>query len=88
MLGEDTSWVRNVRAAGGRSVLCHGGRGPIRLQEVDVDHRAAILRCYLTADGAVGLVTSGLADSPDRSAIPVTCWPGRMTSGCCSGCGG
>jgi deazaflavin-dependent oxidoreductase (nitroreductase family) len=47
MLGEDTSWVRNVRAAGGRAVLRHGGREPVRLQEVDVDRRAPILRCYL-----------------------------------------
>ena len=47
MLGEDTGWVRNVRAAGGRAVLRHGGREPVRLQEVDVDHRAPILRCYL-----------------------------------------
>ena len=28
MLGEDTNWVRNVRAAGGRVVLRHGRRGP------------------------------------------------------------
>ena len=47
MLGEDTSWVRNVRAAGGRAVLRHGGREPVMLYEVDVDQRAAILRRYL-----------------------------------------
>jgi len=47
MLGKDTSWVRNVRAAGGRAVLRHGGREPVRLQEVEVGRRAAILRCYL-----------------------------------------
>ena len=47
MLGENTNWVRNVRAAGGRAVLRHGGREPVMLQEVDVDRRAPILRCYL-----------------------------------------
>jgi hypothetical protein len=53
MLGEDTNWVRNVRAAGGRAVLRHGGREPVILREVDVEHRAPILRCYLQrASGA------------------------------------
>jgi len=47
MLGEDTNWVRNVRAAGGHAVLRHGDREPVTLQEVDVEHRAPILRCYL-----------------------------------------
>lgn len=47
MLGEDTSWVRNVRAAGGRAVLRHGGREPVTLREVEVGRRAPILRCYL-----------------------------------------
>jgi hypothetical protein len=47
MLGEGTSWVRNVRASGGRAVLRHGGREPVILQEVDIDQRAPILRCYL-----------------------------------------
>ena len=53
MLGEDTSWVRNVRAAGGHAVLRHGGREPVMLHEVDAGHRAPILRCYLQrASGA------------------------------------
>ena len=47
MLGEDTSWVRNVRASGGHAVLRHGDREPVMLQEVDIDQRAPILRCYL-----------------------------------------
>ena len=47
MLGEDTSWVRNVRAAGGRAVLRHGGREPVMLREVGAERRAPILRCYL-----------------------------------------
>ena len=47
MLGEGTNWVRNVRAASGRAVLRHGRRQAIRLVEVDVGERAAILRRYL-----------------------------------------
>ena len=47
MLGEDVNWVRNVRASGGRAVLRHGSREAVTLQEVDIDQRAPILRCYL-----------------------------------------
>ncbi len=47
MLGENTSWVRNVRAAGGRVVLRYRRREPVTLGEVAVDQRAPILRCYL-----------------------------------------
>jgi hypothetical protein len=47
MLGDDSDWVRNVRAAGGRAVLRHGRREPVRLEEVEVGARAPILRRYL-----------------------------------------
>jgi deazaflavin-dependent oxidoreductase (nitroreductase family) len=47
MLGDDTNWVRNVRASGGRAVLRNGDREPVTLQEVEVERRAPILRCYL-----------------------------------------
>lgn len=48
MLGEDTSWVRNVRAAGGRAVIHRGGRRDvIRLDDVEVPRRAPVLRAYL-----------------------------------------
>jgi deazaflavin-dependent oxidoreductase (nitroreductase family) len=47
MLGEDTNWVRNVRASGGHAVLRHGDREAVTLREVDIDRRAPILRCYL-----------------------------------------
>ncbi len=42
MLGERSSWVRNVGAAGGRAVLRHGRRESVRLEEVDPDARAPI----------------------------------------------
>jgi hypothetical protein len=53
MLGQNVNWVRNVRAAGGRAVLRHGGREAVRLDEVDPGARAPILRRYLAlAPGA------------------------------------
>lgn len=53
MLGEGVNWVANVRATGGRAVLRHGGREPVRLEEVDPGARAPILRRYLqVAPGA------------------------------------
>ena len=53
MLGENTAWVRNVRAAEGRAVLRHGRREPVRLVEVPAGERAPILRHYLAvAPGA------------------------------------
>jgi hypothetical protein len=47
VLGEDTNWVRNVRAAGGEVVLCHGRREEVRLEEVAPDRRAPVLKAYL-----------------------------------------
>jgi len=59
MLGERSSWPRNVRAAGGRAVLRHGRRQAVRLEEVDPGARAPIVRRYLS-----------LAPGP-RAFIPV-----------------
>ncbi|TMR94960.1 nitroreductase/quinone reductase family protein [Nonomuraea basaltis] len=47
MLGQDTNWVHNVRAAGGQAVLRHGRHEAVRLNEVDSGARAPILRRYL-----------------------------------------
>ncbi|MEU8251940.1 nitroreductase family deazaflavin-dependent oxidoreductase [Nonomuraea sp. NPDC048916] len=47
MLGQGTNWVHNLRAAGGRAVLRHGGDEAVRLNEVDPGSRAPILRRYL-----------------------------------------
>jgi hypothetical protein len=53
MLGENTNWVRNVRAAGGHCVLRHGRVEAVRLAEVDPADRAPVLRRYLAvAPGA------------------------------------
>ena len=45
-LGEQTNWVRNVKAAGGYVTLRHGRREEVRLQEVAPDCRAPVLKVY------------------------------------------
>lgn len=53
MLGEETNWVRNLRAAGGQATLRHGRREAVHLEEVPASARPAILRRYLAvAPGA------------------------------------
>ncbi len=53
MLGDNTQWVRNVRASGGNAVLRSGGREDVQLDEIPADQRAPILKAYLqVADGA------------------------------------
>ena len=48
MLGEESNWVRNVRAAGGEVALRHGRREEARLEEVVApDLRAPVLKAYL-----------------------------------------
>ena len=47
MFGEQSNWVKNVRAAGGEGVLTHGRRRPVRLVEVQTTDRAAIIKRYL-----------------------------------------
>ncbi|MBB5641041.1 nitroreductase family deazaflavin-dependent oxidoreductase [Cryobacterium roopkundense] len=53
MLGQGSRWVRNVRAANGKAVICAGRRRPVVLEEVRADARAPILEAYLAqAPGA------------------------------------
>ena len=53
MLGENAQWVRNVRADGGRAVIRHGVARQVRLVEITVEGRAAILKRYVeVAPGA------------------------------------
>jgi hypothetical protein len=47
MLGEETNWVRNIKAAGGKARLRHGISEQVLLQEVVVSQRAPILKAYL-----------------------------------------
>ncbi len=47
MLGGGANWVRNVRAARGEVVLRHGRRERVRLEEVEPERRAPVLKAYL-----------------------------------------
>lgn len=47
MLGNDVSWVRNVRAASGHAVLLHGRAEHVRLEELAAEKRAPVLKAYL-----------------------------------------
>jgi len=47
MLGENSDWLLNVKAANGQAVLIHGITERVRLEEVAVADRAPILKVYL-----------------------------------------
>lgn len=47
MLGNDASWVRNLRAANGYAVLRHGRTERVRLETVEVEQRPRVLKAYL-----------------------------------------
>jgi hypothetical protein len=47
MPGEETNWVRNVKAAGGDVALVYGRREEVHLEEVAPDRRAPVLKAYL-----------------------------------------
>ena len=47
MLGENTNWVRNIRAAQGNARLLHGKSEQVLLQEVEVSQRAPVLKAFL-----------------------------------------
>ena len=47
MLGEDTNWVRNVRAAKGKATLRHGISEQVLLEEVESKQRTTILKAFL-----------------------------------------
>jgi len=47
MLGEQAYWVRNLRAAGGKSTLRYGRTEQVLLVDVPVEERAPLLKVYL-----------------------------------------
>ena len=49
MLGDNTQWVRNVRASSGKAVLRSGGREQVQLEEIPAGQRAPLLKAYLQA---------------------------------------
>ena len=47
MLGENTNWVRNLKAADNEATLRHGRREDVRLEEITPSLRAPVLKAYL-----------------------------------------
>ena len=47
MFGDQSNWVKNVRASEGQAVLTHGRRRSVRLVDVPVPDRAPIIKRYL-----------------------------------------
>jgi deazaflavin-dependent oxidoreductase (nitroreductase family) len=52
MLGEQSDWVHNARAADGRAIIKRGRRRWATLQELPVDQRAPVLKAWLGRAGA------------------------------------
>jgi hypothetical protein len=46
MLGDDSEWVRNVRAAGGNAFVKRGEARPVMLTEISPGQRAPILKAF------------------------------------------
>lgn len=46
MLGNNTNWVKNVRAAKGSAALLKGGRSDVTLEETPAGDRSPILKRY------------------------------------------
>jgi hypothetical protein len=71
MLGDNTNWVRDVRAADHRAVLVRGGRTAVRLDEVPVEHRAPIIKryCQVATSGRVHIPVEPDAPLPSFEAV-------------------
>ena len=47
MFGAEVAWVRNLRAARGHALLRHGRTEQVRLEEIEIEKRAPVLKAYL-----------------------------------------
>jgi hypothetical protein len=47
MLGRDAAWVRNLEADAGHAVLLHGRAEQVRLEALESERRAPVLKAYL-----------------------------------------
>lgn len=71
MLGNDSEWVKNVRAAGGKAFIKRGRLHPVLLIEVPPQERAPILKawCQVATSGRQHLPISHQATISDFEAI-------------------
>ena len=66
MLGGNSEWVRNVRAAFGEAFIKHGRSLPVTLTEIPPEERAHILKAWCQ------IATSGRHHLPVRHDAPVS----------------
>jgi deazaflavin-dependent oxidoreductase (nitroreductase family) len=66
MLGDDSEWVRNVRAAGGKAFIKRGRSRPVTLTEIPPKERAPILKAWCQ------VATSGRHHLPVLHDAPVS----------------
>ena len=66
MLGEDSEWVQNLRAAGGRAFIKRGQSYPVVLTEIPPQERAPILKAWCQ------VATSGRQHLPISHQDPVS----------------
>jgi hypothetical protein len=76
MLGNNSEWVQNVRAAGGKAFIKRGESHPIMLVEIPAKERAPILKawCQVATSGRQHLPVSHQAPISDFEAI-AECYP-------------
>jgi deazaflavin-dependent oxidoreductase (nitroreductase family) len=66
MLGDDSEWVRNVRAAGGAAYIKRGRSHPVTLTEIRPEERAPILKAWCQ------VATSGRQHLPVPHGAPIS----------------
>jgi hypothetical protein len=66
MLGEGSTWVQNVRAAGGKASIKRGRSQPVQLTEIPPHERAPILKAWAQ------VATSGRHHLPVSHDAPVS----------------
>jgi F420H(2)-dependent quinone reductase len=66
MLGDNSEWVKNVRAAGGKAFIKRGRLRPVMLKEIPPEKRAPILKAWSQ------VATSGRQHLPVAHEAPVS----------------
>lgn len=73
MLGDESEWVRNVRAAGGAAYIKRGRSYPVRLTEIPPAARAPILQAWCQ------VATSGRQHLPIAPDAPLSAFEAIAT---------